>query len=161
MINPLSLRQWFIHSENSWSIRICLFIHPLRHPPHLESCWYWPDCFDWIQDASYTLQWRHNERDGVSNHRHLDCLLNRLFRGESTGDKGPVTWTMFPFDDVVMNALCCNRNVHACVYFCHKMAHCGVNCEVFASWLLGVAFELSLRPWDSKHRRCLDQQASS
>ena len=26
------------------------------------------------------LQWRHNERDGVSNHRRLDCLLNRLFR---------------------------------------------------------------------------------
>ena len=27
-----------------------------------------------------TLQWRHNERDGVSNHRHLECLLNRLCR---------------------------------------------------------------------------------
>ena len=26
------------------------------------------------------LQRRHNERDGVSNHRHLDCLFNRLFR---------------------------------------------------------------------------------
>ena len=26
-----------------------------------------------------TLQWHHNERDGVSNHRRLDCLLNRLF----------------------------------------------------------------------------------
>ena len=25
-----------------------------------------------------TLQWRHNKRDGVSNHRRLDCLLNRL-----------------------------------------------------------------------------------
>ena len=24
------------------------------------------------------LQWRHNERDGVSNHHPLDCLLNRL-----------------------------------------------------------------------------------
>ena len=33
-----------------------------------------------------TLQWRHNERDGVSNHRRLDCLLiihNRLFRRRS------------------------------------------------------------------------------
>ena len=29
------------------------------------------------------LQWRHNERDGVSNHRRLDCLLNRLFRWRS------------------------------------------------------------------------------
>ena len=26
-----------------------------------------------------TLQWRHDERDGVSNYRRLDCLLNRLF----------------------------------------------------------------------------------
>ena len=28
----------------------------------------------------HTLQWRHNERDGVSNHQPRDCLLNRLFR---------------------------------------------------------------------------------
>ena len=26
-----------------------------------------------------SLQWRHNERDGVSNHQPNDCLLNRLF----------------------------------------------------------------------------------
>ena len=26
------------------------------------------------------LQWRHNGRDGVSNHQPNDCLLNRLFR---------------------------------------------------------------------------------
>ena len=26
-----------------------------------------------------TLQWRHNDRDGVSNHQPHDCLLNRLF----------------------------------------------------------------------------------
>ena len=25
------------------------------------------------------LPWRHNERNDASNHRHLDCLLNRLF----------------------------------------------------------------------------------
>ena len=30
-----------------------------------------------------SLQWRHNERDGVSNHRRLDCLLNCLFRHRS------------------------------------------------------------------------------
>ena len=46
-----------------------------------------------------TLQWRHNKRDGVSNHRCRGCLLNSLFRrrskktlklvlwGESTGDR--------------------------------------------------------------------------
>ena len=27
-----------------------------------------------------TLQWRHNERDGVSNHQPRHCLLNRSFR---------------------------------------------------------------------------------
>ena len=28
----------------------------------------------------FTLQWRHNERDGVSDHQPHDCLLNCLFR---------------------------------------------------------------------------------
>ena len=46
----------------------------------------------------HTSQWRHYERDGVSNHCRLDCLLSCLFRrksekiswplwGESTGDR--------------------------------------------------------------------------
>ena len=30
-----------------------------------------------------TLRWRHNERDGVSNHQPNDCLLNPLFRPRS------------------------------------------------------------------------------
>ena len=30
-----------------------------------------------------SLQWHHNERDGVSNHQPHDCLLNRLFRRRS------------------------------------------------------------------------------
>ena len=29
------------------------------------------------------LQWRHNERDSVSNHQPHDCLLSRLFRRRS------------------------------------------------------------------------------
>ena len=64
-----------------------------------------------------SLQWPRNERDGVSNHQRLDCLLSRLFRrrskktsklrvtGLSVGNsphKGPVTRKMFPFDDVIM-----------------------------------------------------------
>ena len=32
-----------------------------------------------ITSQELPSQWRHNERDGVSNHRRLDCLLNRLF----------------------------------------------------------------------------------
>ena len=30
-----------------------------------------------------SLQWCHNERDDVSNHRRLDCLLSRFFRRRS------------------------------------------------------------------------------
>ena len=36
-------------------------------------------------DASFeiSLQWRHNEHNGVSNHQPHDCLLKRLFRRRS------------------------------------------------------------------------------
>ena len=30
-----------------------------------------------------SFRWRHNDRDGVSNHQPHDCLLNRLFRRRS------------------------------------------------------------------------------
>ena len=29
-----------------------------------------------------SFQWRHNERDGVSNYQRLDCLLSRLFNAD-------------------------------------------------------------------------------
>ena len=58
-------------------------------------------------------QWRHNERDGVSNHQRTNCLFKRLFRCRSkktskprvTGlcdGNAPVTKKMFPLDDVIM-----------------------------------------------------------
>ena len=71
----------------------------------------------------FALQWRHNERDGVSNHQPHDCLFNRLFRRRSkktsklcvrgihrwpvktSSHKGPVTQKMFPFDDVIIHLL--------------------------------------------------------
>ena len=80
-----------------------------------------PACW---RTSPHPLQWRHNERDGVSNYQPHDCLLKRLFRhrskktsklrvtgllwGEFTGDrwiprtKRPVTRKMFPFDNVIM-----------------------------------------------------------
>ena len=41
-------------------------------------CW---DCSG--GDSYFTLQWRHNRRNGVSNHKPHDCLLNRLSRRRS------------------------------------------------------------------------------
>ena len=38
---------------------------------------------DFIYNANIQLQWLHNERVGVSNHRNLDCSLKRLFRPRS------------------------------------------------------------------------------
>ena len=70
----------------------------------------------WLS-LSHALEWRHNERDGVSNHLRLDCLLNRLFRRRSKetsklrvtglcGGKFPAQRScnagMFPFHDVIM-----------------------------------------------------------
>ena len=70
-----------------------------------------------------SLRWRHDGRDGVSNHQPDDCLLNSLFglRSKKTSSsaslafvwgihrgpvnsphKWPITRKMFPFDDVVM-----------------------------------------------------------
>ena len=37
----------------------------------------------WIKSIRVTLRWRHNDRDGVSNHQPRDCLLNRLLRRRS------------------------------------------------------------------------------
>ena len=49
-------------------------------------CQWWPRASFINRDDLYrhrTLQWRHNGRDGVSNHQPHPCLLNRLFRRRS------------------------------------------------------------------------------
>ena len=79
-----------------------------------------------------SLQWRHNGRDGISNHQSHHCLLNCLFRRRSkktskllvTGlcaknspvtsefpaQLRPVTRKMFPFDDGIMWSLIKTRH---------------------------------------------------
>ena len=100
--------------------------------------------------SAFALQQRHNERDGVSNHRRLGCFLNRLFRHSqhdkkssaslafvrgihrwpvNSPHKGPVTRKMFPFDDVIiyfLNGVC----VHAW--------HVSLQVAGFRSQLMGV-----------------------
>ena len=67
----------------------------------------------YIHPSLMSFQWRHNERDGVSNRRRLDGLFrhrsNKTSKLRITGlcegnypHKGPVTRKMFPFDDVIM-----------------------------------------------------------
>ena len=76
--------------------------------------------------TSCPLQWRRNGHDGVSNHRRLDCLPNRLFRRRSKTPKLHVTGLCvgnslvtgefpaqrasnakkFPFDNAIMPVSC-------------------------------------------------------
>ena len=73
-------------------------------------------------NPAISLQWRHNERDGVSNHRRFRCELfvqaqikeitkaprhlafvSGIHRWPlNSPHKGPVTRKKFPFDDVFM-----------------------------------------------------------
>ena len=74
----------------------------------------------WYVYLPLSLQWRHNERDGVSNHQPHDCLLNRYSGADqqsfaslafvmgihqwpvNSPHKGLVTARkIFPFDDVI------------------------------------------------------------
>ena len=43
----------------------------------------WPSLRSFSAGYRLSLQWRHDERDGVSNHQPHECLLNRLFRRRS------------------------------------------------------------------------------
>ena len=47
---------------------------------HLVFNWTLRNKLQWNSNQYTTLQWRHTERDGVSNHQPDDCLLNRLCR---------------------------------------------------------------------------------
>ena len=40
-------------------------------------------CNGWLISLDSTLQWRHNDRDGFSNHQPHHCLLSRLYRCRS------------------------------------------------------------------------------
>ena len=78
--------------------------------------------------ADWTSRWRHNERDDVSNHQRLYCLLSCLFRRKSKKtsqlraiglcegnwpvtdgfhSQRSVTRKKLPFDDVIMRYRLC------------------------------------------------------
>ena len=67
--------QLFYHADHSHGlmdnfeviILPFLYVLPYANPAH----------------QSFSLQWRHNEHDGISNHQTHDCLLNRLFKRRS------------------------------------------------------------------------------
>ena len=114
----------------------------------------------------YTLRWRHNGRDRVSNHQLRECLLNRLFRrrsmktsklrvtglcvGNSPGPvnsphKWPVTRKMFPFDDVIMLE---NGLGHHCLHQCPSIV-IDYTWHTYMATTLGLPFKTALSVDDS------------
>ena len=77
----------------------CLGLNVLNHPSRIydliplnhihngqvssPQIWTWYSRGTNVSISLKPLQWRHNGLDGGSNHRRLDCLLNRLFRRRS------------------------------------------------------------------------------
>ena len=75
------------------------FILPFNLRPKLLELLYWivltKDKVH-LHFMTGSLQWRHNERDGVSNHRRIKCLLNSLFRRRSKKNiKAPRHWPLW------------------------------------------------------------------
>ena len=104
-----------------WKYKILFTFY--TNPPHWCRADNWNPLVMVHKGQFIPSPWRHDKRDGVSNHRRLDYLLNRLFRRRSrkrqssvslvfvrgihrrpvnSTHKGPVTRNMFPFDDVIM-----------------------------------------------------------
>ena len=52
--------------------------------------------FDQPNGKDISLQWRHNEHDGVLNHQPHECLLNRLFKAQIKENiKAPRHWPLW------------------------------------------------------------------
>ena len=128
---PVSIRRNLLASNiEFWSIVSWVGTHAVVTLPRYNNCgmhlhplwvqWHSAHCYTSI---TFTLRWRHNGRDSVSNHEPHHCLLNRLFRRRSrktsklrvTGlcvGNSPGTGEfpaqiasnaeMFPFDNVIM-----------------------------------------------------------
>ena len=117
----IAYRQGICHvsSVGEWQPIVVIEIFLRRHSVMRLKC-------IWLGVLQATLQWHHNERDGVSNHQPHGFLLNRLFkrRSEETSKllvtglyagnslltvefpaQRPITRKMFLFDDVVIKIM--------------------------------------------------------
>ena len=94
------------YSEKVSSIEIGkheAYFRPLRSYPSFEVKYF--VCADrcnklwirgeWKSSINCPLQWRHNERNDVSNHHPHDCILNRLFKAQiKENTKAPRYWPL-------------------------------------------------------------------
>ena len=102
----------------------------------------------------HSLQWRHNERDGVSNHRRIDCLLNPLFRrrskkNQSSASRRVSNGKCFP----LMTPLCGSAvNQRQCCQALQRVIDRKLSCTcIVRSWSKhGALVDLSRRVYGRK-----------
>ena len=85
MLAPLSTeppftKQYGVLHRLNWSWKG--HVSYVKRPMHSDSWHVQGISWDFLL-LNETLQWRHNGRDGVSNHQSHDCLLSRLFKRRS------------------------------------------------------------------------------
>ena len=119
--------------------------------------------------GSYSLLWRNNGQDGISNHQAQDCLLNRLFRRRSkktpklrvTGicaENSPVTGEfpaqmasaakMLPFDDVIMPENIVHRiQQRYCFLHDELFSHYWTVCDTIYIQAAGIGLHLRKSNW--------------
>ena len=84
----------YLHFLSLLDPRPALVIATFSHLRHGSVCPTWSDC--WWTDHARPLQWRHNERDGATNHQPDDCLLNCLFKTQIKENiKAPRHWPLW------------------------------------------------------------------
>ena len=100
-IVPILTSQWCPKATSHTIIFVLLYNNIFKPPEHIEHIstnyfcavnWFYHIYYNVLLNEealkpsgaeARTLQWRNYEHDGVSNHKRLDCLLNRLFRRRS------------------------------------------------------------------------------
>ena len=106
---------WWFETPSLWDAHYDVTIKPVAHRGR-ETLLH-----------ALILQWSHNGRDRVSNHRHLDCLLTRLIRRRSKkapklGATGRATcplWGEFPGECWIPFTIHEDECIydHGCVWF--------------------------------------------
>ena len=90
----------FINFKTKFSLITAMLVKicPQTHSDKI-SCQPIPDRVQREEDslsARKSSQWRHNGRDGVSNHQHYECLPNRLLKAQMKENiKAPHQWLLW------------------------------------------------------------------
>ena len=84
LITTFNLSMYIVHYNS---------VHCVCCSDFFTQAWYQGTSGEWLD--SQQLQWRHNERYGVSNHQPQDCLLNRVFKVQIKENiKAPRHWPL-------------------------------------------------------------------